>query len=79
MKSEMYSVFKRRVAQHFNYPESQFRLWVLVNRQNKTVRPDTHIPENEQTLSVFRALFSLLPLIENVLAPTLCRCRGHPK
>jgi hypothetical protein len=24
---------------------------VLVNRQNKTVRPDTHIPENEPTLS----------------------------
>ena len=24
---------------------------MLVNRQNKTVRPDTHIPENEPTLS----------------------------
>ncbi|KDQ60693.1 hypothetical protein JAAARDRAFT_31668 [Jaapia argillacea MUCL 33604] len=52
LKSETYPVFKGRVAQHFNYPESQIRLWVLVNRQNKTVRPDTHIPENEPTLTV---------------------------
>ncbi|KAJ7582794.1 hypothetical protein C8J56DRAFT_955745 [Mycena floridula] len=52
LKQESYSVFKSRVAQHFNHPESQIRLWVLVNRQNKTVRPDTHIPENEPTLTV---------------------------
>jgi ubiquitin carboxyl-terminal hydrolase 7 len=51
LKQETYSTFKSRVAQHFNYPENQFRLWVLVNRQNKTVRPDTHIPENEPALS----------------------------
>ncbi|KAJ7285909.1 hypothetical protein C8J57DRAFT_1496609 [Mycena rebaudengoi] len=52
LKQETYSVFKSRVAQHFSYPENQIRLWVLVNRQNKTVRPDTHIPENEPTLTV---------------------------
>jgi ubiquitin carboxyl-terminal hydrolase 7 len=52
LKSETYSTFKSRVAKHFNYPESQIRLWVLVNRQNKTVRPDTHIPENEPALSM---------------------------
>ncbi|KAF8509282.1 hypothetical protein JB92DRAFT_2947613 [Gautieria morchelliformis] len=52
LKSESYLTFKSRVAQHFNYPESQIRLWVLVNRQNKTVRPDTHVPENESTLTV---------------------------
>ena len=51
LKSETYQTFKTRVAQHFNYPENQIRLWVLVNRQNKTVRPDTHIPENEPALS----------------------------
>jgi len=51
LKTEMYNVFKARVAQHFNFPDNQIRLWVLVNRQNKTVRPDTHIPENEPTLS----------------------------
>lgn len=53
LKNEPYSTFKSRVAQHFNYPENQIRLWVLVNRQNKTVRPDTHIPENEPQLSEF--------------------------
>lgn len=51
LKTETYSTFKSRVAAHFNYPENQIRLWVLVNRQNKTVRPDTHIPENEPALS----------------------------
>jgi ubiquitin carboxyl-terminal hydrolase 7 len=52
LKQETYATFKTRVAQHFNHPESHIRLWVLVNRQNKTVRPDTHIPENEPTLTV---------------------------
>ena len=52
LKTENYSTFKSRVAHHFNYPENQIRLWVLVNRQNKTVRPDTPIPENEPALSM---------------------------
>jgi ubiquitin carboxyl-terminal hydrolase 7 len=52
LKQETYSTFKSRVASHFNLPENKIRLWVLVNRQNKTVRPDTHIPENEPTLTV---------------------------
>ncbi|OBZ75098.1 Ubiquitin carboxyl-terminal hydrolase 21 [Grifola frondosa] len=52
LKNETYSVFKNRVAQHFDYPDNEVRLWVLVNRQNKTVRPDTHIPENEPALTV---------------------------
>ena len=60
LKNETYSTFKARVAQHFNYPENQIRLWVLVNRQNKTVRPDTHIPENEPALS--RSMFNSIPL-----------------
>lgn len=62
LKNETYSTFKKRVAQHFNYPENQIRLWVLVNRQNKTVRPDTHIPENEPALS---ELISPRPLQAN--------------
>ena len=48
---EAYSAFKSRIAQRFCcYPE--MRLWTLVNRQNETVRPDTHIPENDPSLSV---------------------------
>ncbi|KAF9643693.1 cysteine proteinase [Thelephora ganbajun] len=52
LKKEKYRVFKSRVARHFAYPESQIRLWVLVNRQNRTVRPDVSIPENEPSLTV---------------------------
>ncbi|KAF8654190.1 hypothetical protein AX16_003719 [Volvariella volvacea WC 439] len=52
LKTEPYATFKARVAQHLKLPENQVRLWVLVNRQNKTVRPDTPIPENEPTLTV---------------------------
>ncbi|EGO20961.1 hypothetical protein SERLADRAFT_452101 [Serpula lacrymans var. lacrymans S7.9] len=52
LKQETYNTFKSRVAQHFNFAENKVRLWVLVNRQNKTVRPDTPIPENEPTLTV---------------------------
>ncbi|KAG2020400.1 ubiquitin carboxyl-terminal hydrolase 5 [Coprinopsis cinerea AmutBmut pab1-1] len=52
LKQETYATFKNRIARHFNYHDNQIRLWVLVNRQNKTVRPDTWIPENEPTLTV---------------------------
>ncbi|KAH7915018.1 hypothetical protein BJ138DRAFT_1170257 [Hygrophoropsis aurantiaca] len=52
LKQETYNTFKSRVANHFNLPENKIRLWVMVNRQNKTVRPDTPIPENEQQLTV---------------------------
>ena len=51
LKQEHYTTFKRRVAHHFNCPENKIRLWVLVNRQNRTVRPETYIPENEPALS----------------------------
>lgn len=51
LKTESYLQFKSRVASHFRFKDANVRLWVLVNRQNKTVRPDTHIPENEQGLS----------------------------
>lgn len=52
LKQETYSVFKSRVAQRFGYPESRIRLWALVNRQNRTVRPDTYILENEPSSSM---------------------------
>ena len=63
LKQENYSTFKSRVAHHFNYPENQIRLWVLVNRQNKTVRPDAHIPENEPSLSSMKYLFILVLML----------------
>ena len=51
LKQETYSVLKSRVAERLCYSESQMRLWVLVDRQNKTVRPGMHIPENDPSLS----------------------------
>jgi len=51
LKQERYNIFKSRVAQHFGYPGNQIRLWLLVNRQNKTVRLDMYIPEDEPSLS----------------------------
>ena len=57
-KQETYSVFKSRVAQRFNFPETQIRLWVLVPRQNKTMRPDLCVPENEPSLSKFHSFLA---------------------
>ncbi|RXK41314.1 ubiquitin carboxyl-terminal hydrolase 7 [Tremella mesenterica] len=47
LKNETYSVFKQRIATYFKINERDFRLWVLVNRQNKTIRPDVPINESE--------------------------------
>jgi len=46
------SAFKSTVAKRFNYHESRIRFRVLVHRQNKTVRPDSCIPENEPSPSM---------------------------
>lgn len=71
LKQETYNIFKSRVANHFNLPENKVRLWVLVNRQNKTVRPDTHIPENEPTLSAHEFLLMLSLLhVDSVSQPS---------
>ncbi|KAG9295196.1 hypothetical protein G9A89_006177 [Geosiphon pyriformis] len=45
LKSETYGTFRERIAELHNVPVERTRLWVLVNRQNKTVRPDAPIPE----------------------------------
>ncbi|RIA93959.1 ubiquitin carboxyl-terminal hydrolase 5 [Glomus cerebriforme] len=52
LKSETYGVFKEDVSRKFNIPSEQVRFWVLVNRQNKTVRPDAPIPENYFNISM---------------------------
>ncbi|CAG8641467.1 16190_t:CDS:10, partial [Cetraspora pellucida] len=46
LKSETYGVLKTMVAQKVGIPSEQIRLWVLVNRVNKTVRPDTPITDD---------------------------------
>jgi ubiquitin carboxyl-terminal hydrolase 7 len=49
-KAETYAVFKQRIAHYFKVNEKDFRLWVLVNRQNKTIRPDVPIHESDNAL-----------------------------
>jgi ubiquitin carboxyl-terminal hydrolase 7 len=57
LKQETYAQFKQRCADHFRIPMNEFRLWVLVNRQNKTIRPDVPIQESDsqQTMDQIRA------------------------
>lgn len=43
LKNETFATFKQRIASYFKIAERDFRLWVLVNRQNKTTRPDVPI------------------------------------
>ncbi|KAL1410390.1 ubiquitin-specific protease ubp15 [Vanrija albida] len=56
LKNETFARFKERIAQYFKIPERDFRLWVLVNRQNKTIRPDVPITDeaNNQTMESIR-------------------------
>ena len=46
-RTEAYTAFKARVAKHLNYPGNRVRFWVLASRQNKTVRPDFRLPDDE--------------------------------
>ena len=41
LKNEKYGTFKENTI-----PPEQVRFWAFANRQNKTVRPDTPIPES---------------------------------
>ncbi|RIB11625.1 TRAF-like protein [Gigaspora rosea] len=45
-KSETYNNFKDLAAKHLGYPAEQIRFWIFCDRANKTMRPDTPIPNN---------------------------------
>jgi hypothetical protein len=62
LKSETYGVFKENISQDFNIPSDQLRLWILVNRQNKTIRPDCPIPESYSNISNNKFDFSLFKI-----------------
>ncbi|RUP44365.1 hypothetical protein BC936DRAFT_149573 [Jimgerdemannia flammicorona] len=51
-KEETFADFKQSVSDHFQIPTERFRLWILVNRQNRTVRPDQPIPETDANTSM---------------------------
>jgi ubiquitin carboxyl-terminal hydrolase 7 len=57
LKSDTYGTFKDNISRSFNIPPEQVRFWVLVNRQNKTVRPDAPIAENSINTSNIILIF----------------------
>ena len=56
-KTDLYSTLKSQIARHFKVGEDQFRLWVLVKRQNKTIRTDVPISDDKSLLGA--SLFHL--------------------
>ncbi|GAA6033904.1 hypothetical protein NBRC10512_001767 [Rhodotorula toruloides] len=51
-KQQPYLDFRAQVAKDHGYDPNGVRLWVLVNRQNKTIRPDTPISDQDPTLTM---------------------------
>lgn len=45
-KKDVFADVKEQIAKEYNAPSSSFRVWALVNRQNKTIRPDLVIPDD---------------------------------
>ena len=58
LKTETFATFKQRIAQWFKISERDFRLWVLVNRQNKTIRPDVPIHDSDSSQSALNVSLS---------------------
>jgi ubiquitin carboxyl-terminal hydrolase 7 len=52
--------FRQTVAHNLNLDPSEFRFWIMVNRQNRTIRIDTPIPTEEDysTIEEIRARYS---------------------
>ena len=42
--------FAKTLAESQRLPPEQVRLWIMVNRQNKTIRPDQPLPDPEMTI-----------------------------
>lgn len=50
--------FTKTVAESLQAPPDQVRLWVMVNRQNKTTRPDQPLPDLNMTITEAYSRFS---------------------
>lgn len=51
LKSQPFVEFRAQIAKEHGYAPEDVRLWVLVNRQNKTVRPDAPVSDQDPTMS----------------------------
>ncbi|KAI9485995.1 MAG: hypothetical protein EXX96DRAFT_547274 [Benjaminiella poitrasii] len=60
-KDQTFGQFKNEIAKGINLPTSAFRFWLMVNRQNRTVRIDVPIPEEEDntTLDDIRSRYAI--------------------
>ncbi|KAL8284094.1 hypothetical protein RQP46_004843 [Phenoliferia psychrophenolica] len=52
LKSQTFLDFRAEIAEKYKYAPQDVRLWVLVNRQNKTVRPDAPVTDQDPTLTM---------------------------
>lgn len=50
LKTSTVAEFAKIVAERMQLPAEQIRLWIMVNRQNKTIRPDQPIPDLELSI-----------------------------
>lgn len=50
LRTSTLAEFAKILAESQRLPPEQVRLWVMVNRQNKTIRPDQPLPEPEMTV-----------------------------
>ena len=50
LKTSTLADFAKTLAESQRLPPEQVRLWVMVNRQNKTIRPDQPLPEPGMTI-----------------------------
>jgi ubiquitin carboxyl-terminal hydrolase 7 len=54
LKTELYSAFRERVAKEYRLSDEGFKLWNMVGRQNKTIRPDAPLVDGEKTMEQVR-------------------------
>ncbi|KAL8923049.1 MAG: hypothetical protein Q9172_003295 [Xanthocarpia lactea] len=50
--------FTKTVAESLRLPAEQIRLWVMVNRQNKTIRPDQPLPDLDININEAHSRYS---------------------
>ncbi|KAJ3105715.1 hypothetical protein HDU97_007692 [Phlyctochytrium planicorne] len=76
-KDETLLSFKQTLSESISVPVERIRLWTMVGRQNKTVRPDTALQEadNEKTMDAVKERFIKAPPEFRLYAEVI---EGHP-
>ncbi|KAI8081535.1 uncharacterized protein BX664DRAFT_340645 [Halteromyces radiatus] len=81
-KDQTYGEFKQDLATELGLPITHFRPWFLVNRQNRTIRPDTPIPDEEMNSTLDdvrqRHLANQINLRLYIETPTIFDPYGQP-